>query len=67
MLEHVKFVLKAVSDQKNLFRKELLKSKRWLNKTEQLELFNWLKNNFYFTHQNIIREVFDQEFLKEGA
>lgn len=67
MLEHVKFVLKAVLDQENLFRKEFLKSKKWLNKAEHLELFNSLRSNSYFTHQNIIREVFNQEFLKEGA
>ncbi|PKQ64859.1 hypothetical protein BZG02_03125 [Labilibaculum filiforme] len=67
MLEHQKFVLKSVSGQDHLFRKELLKSLNWLNGSEQIELFNWLKSNSYFSNEDCVKEVFNHLFFKIGA
>ena len=67
MLEHQKFVLKSVSDQEHLFRKELLKSFEWLNEKELYELFNWLKSNSYFSHKDFIKQAFSHFLIKEGA
>ncbi|MFA9370227.1 MAG: hypothetical protein ACERIH_00780 [Labilibaculum antarcticum] len=67
MLEHQKFVLKSVSDQEHLFRKELLKSIEWLSEEELYELFNWLKSNFYFSHKDCVKQVFSHSLIKEGA
>jgi hypothetical protein len=46
MLEHQKFVLQAVADQENLFRKELIKSMNWLDEYDQEKLINWLRKRF---------------------
>ncbi len=46
MLEHQKLVLTHVSNDENLFKRELLKSFKWLNSTEQLQLTKWLMQNF---------------------
>jgi type IV secretory pathway TrbF-like protein len=59
MLEHQKYVLKNVSSDKRLFRKELLKSFKWLNDIETVILIEWVKNNFMDTHYEIISEVFE--------
>lgn len=64
MLEHQKFVLKSVLGQDFLFRKELLKSMNWLNEKEQIELFDWLKSNSYFSNEDSVKEVFNHLFLK---
>ncbi|PKQ67295.1 hypothetical protein BZG01_07850 [Labilibaculum manganireducens] len=67
MLEHQKFVLQSVSDQKHLFRKELLKSFEWLTEKEQVELFTWLKSNFYFSHKDCVEQAFRHSLIQEGA
>ncbi|MBI9058090.1 MAG: hypothetical protein JEZ01_10010 [Labilibaculum sp.] len=67
MLEHQKFVLKSVSDQEDLFRKELLKSFEWLSEAELFDLFNWLKSNYYFSHKDCVEQAFNQLLFKEGA
>lgn len=61
MLEHQKIVLNGVSDSKELFRKELLKSLIWLNAEEQTQLRRWVKENFWNKHAEIIRDVFYRE------
>jgi hypothetical protein len=58
MLEHQKKVLEAVSYDKALFRKELLKSLTWLNSEELTHLQLWLRENFYPEYANVIMEVF---------
>jgi hypothetical protein len=51
-------VLKKVSFDPRLFRKELTKSTRWLNKKELSKLKVWALG--YFSHyKQIIQEVFD--------
>ena len=59
MLEFCKKILSKVSFDKNLFRKELSKSIRWLNKKEVLTLKIWALTTFS-QHKNIILKVFDQ-------
>lgn len=57
MLEHQKKVLKSVSFDKTLFRKELIKSLSWLNNKEQIQLAKWVRENFAHLHANIIMDV----------
>lgn len=58
MLEMTKKVLKGVSFDKRLFRKELIKAKRWLRKEEALLLKAWALATFAGTHQELIIDVF---------
>ena len=62
MLEHQKIVLKGVSNDKKLFRKELIKSLAWLNAYELTQLRLWLRENFYQKHSDIIKEVLYPEY-----
>ena len=59
MLEFTKSVLKKVSFDKSLFKKELAKSMRWLNRQEVLTLKIWALITFS-QYKNTILEVFDQ-------
>ena len=59
MLEHQKMLLKQISYDKDLFRKEIVKSFRWLKSYEIILLHQWLKDNFGRTHSDVIREVFE--------
>ena len=59
MLEFSKNILNKVSFDKNLFRKELQKSKSWLNKQEGITLKVWSLATFS-EYKNTILEVFDQ-------
>ncbi len=58
MLEHQKTILEKVSDNKELFRKEIIKSFKWLKSYEILELHKWLQENFNTTHEEVIKSVF---------
>lgn len=57
MLEHQKIVLNGVSEDKSLFKKELLKSLAWLNADEQEQLGHWVRENFKDTHKDIINDL----------
>ena len=59
MLEFSKKILSKVSFDKTLFRKELQKSTRWLNKKEVITLKVWALTTFS-QYKNTILEVFDQ-------
>ncbi len=59
MLEFTKNILKKVSFDKYLFKKELTKSIRWLNKNDLIKLKIWSLTTFS-QYKNIILEVFDQ-------
>jgi hypothetical protein len=59
MLEITKTVLKSVSFDKNLFKKELLKAKKWLRRDELLMLKAWCITYFGSSHLDLIKEVFD--------
>ncbi len=58
MLEHQKIVLKNVSTDKELFRKELLKSLKWLSPVEIALLSEWVYQEFSDKHPDIISELF---------
>lgn len=57
MLEVQKKVLDALSYSKALFKKELKKSLTWLTNDELVSLKQWLKDNFWHTHADVIVEV----------
>ena len=59
MLEFSKKILSKVSFDKNLFKKELSKSVRWLSKKEVLSLKIWALTTFT-QYESITLEVFDQ-------
>ena len=46
-----------MSNNKELFRKELVKSLKWLKSYEIFKLHAWLKEKFYLTHGDIIKDV----------
>ena len=60
MLEHQIIVLRGVSHDKYLFRKELLKSMSWLNSEDQTQLLRWVCENFQSHHPEILKEVIEQ-------
>ena len=59
MLEFTKKILSKVSFDKNLFKKELSKSARWLSKQEVIALKIWALTTFS-QYKNTILEVFEQ-------
>ncbi len=59
MLELQQLTLQNLCGDKDLFKKELLKSVKWLQSYEIFQLRRWLKNNFRETHGDIISEVFN--------
>jgi len=59
MLEFSKRILRKVSFDKHLFRKELQKSTMWLNKKEVITLKIWALTTFS-QYKNTILEVFDK-------
>jgi hypothetical protein len=61
MLEHQKIVLFNVSENKALFKKELLKSLDWLTQDELKIFWQWLKQNYWETHGEIISIVWEKE------
>jgi hypothetical protein len=64
MLELQKYVLKNVSEDKRLFKKELIKSKKWLNERDLSQLMVWVKENFWDTHRSEIEEVSYNQYQK---
>ncbi len=57
MLEHQKLIIKNVSQNSGMFIKEIVKSAKWLKISELIQLFEWLKDNFWQTHQKDIEEA----------
>ncbi len=58
MLEHQKLVIDNVSGNKYLFRKELIKSLKWLKPEEINELQSWVITKYGNMHKAIIKDVF---------
>jgi hypothetical protein len=58
MLELTKYVLKKVSFDRQLFRKELNKAIRHLSRDELLALYAWCLVHFTSEYQDLIREAF---------
>lgn len=61
MLEHQKIVIDKVSTDRDLFRKELIKSLKWLSHDEIIELQKWVKEKYWKMHEEVIRELFTLE------
>ena len=61
MLEFSKNILQKVSFDKQLFKKELQKSARWIGKHEVSALKIWALTSFAH-YKDIIRDVFDQVY-----
>ena len=59
MLDHQKVLLDQLSYDKILFRKEIIKSFRWLKSYEIIKLHNWLQNKYGDTHSDVINDVFE--------
>lgn len=57
MLELQKFVLKRVYDDAILFKRELIKSLKWLSSSDVAKLRHWVMQEFGNTHSDIIKEV----------
>jgi uncharacterized protein (UPF0248 family) len=48
-----------MSYDKELFRKEIIKSFRWLKSYEIITLHRWLKENYGRIYGDVIQEVFE--------
>lgn len=46
MLEHQKMLIENVSNNEELFQKEILKARQWLDENDYVHLQNWLKLTF---------------------
>jgi hypothetical protein len=59
MLEFSKVILKKVSFDTDLFRKELRKSISWLSNTESKQLKSWCLTYFGVSYHQTIMDVFN--------
>ena len=59
MLELQKLVLENLSTDRDLFRKEIIKSFQWLKSYEIYQLHKWLKDNYGITHKEEIIDAFE--------
>ena len=62
MLDYCKTVLKGVHENKYLFRKELIKSLAWINPQNREQLQNWVRQNYFSEHADIIEEVLNKKY-----
>ncbi|MCB0792339.1 MAG: hypothetical protein KDB97_11260 [Flavobacteriales bacterium] len=58
MMEFSKQVLQKVSFDQRLFKKELIKARRWLGQHDQLVLKAWCLATFGHMYKDIILDVF---------
>jgi hypothetical protein len=58
MMEFSKHVLQKVSFDQRLFKKELIKARRWLGQHDQLVLKAWCLATFGHLYRDVIIEVF---------
>jgi hypothetical protein len=61
MLELSKKILYKVSFDKKLFRKELVKAVKWINKDEIVLLRAWCITSFGHLYSDVILEVFESQ------
>lgn len=59
MFELSKTILKKVSFDRTLFRKELIKALRWVNPEERLLLKIWCLTVFGYAYKDIILEIWN--------
>ncbi|SHH63269.1 hypothetical protein [Wenyingzhuangia marina] len=62
MLELQKHVLSQVKHNKELFIKELIKSKKWLNHSEIENLKEWLHQEQFKNHHQIIKATLTHHY-----
>ncbi|TLX77044.1 hypothetical protein E9993_05005 [Labilibacter sediminis] len=60
MLKHQKAVLNGVRNNRNLFKKELIKSLHWMSNSELSQFVKWVKTNFYREYAELINDVLNQ-------
>jgi uncharacterized protein YjhX (UPF0386 family) len=60
MMEFSKQVLQKVSFDQRLFKKELIKARRWLGQHDQLVLKAWCLATFGHVYRDVIVEVFQK-------
>lgn len=60
MLELSKLVLQKVSFDRNLFKKELGKSLKWIKKDERTQFKNWVMSKYGNSFNKEITKVFNQ-------
>ena len=58
MLKYTMTILQKVSFDKDLFKRELRKSLKWLKRDEVLALQAWCAINFGVIYSDVISEVF---------
>ena len=58
MMEFSKQILQKVSFDRRLFKKELIKARRWLGQHDQLVLKAWCLATFGNEYKEVILEVF---------
>ena len=63
MFELQKMVLNQVSEDKNLFQRELKKSFLWLQSSEIFQLHWWADENYESLYNTIISEVFNRKAI----
>ncbi len=57
MLEHQMRILKAVADNDELFKKEMMKTLTWLNFREKDKFCRWLNENYPKHYHDLNEEV----------
>ncbi|MFT6845031.1 MAG: hypothetical protein ACJAUV_001221 [Flavobacteriales bacterium] len=60
MLELCKKVLKGVSFDRILFKKELVKATKWVSQKDLFQLKAWCLATYGVVHGQVIEEVFNQ-------
>jgi hypothetical protein len=60
MMEFSQQILQKVSFDKRLFKKELIKARRWLGQHDQLVLKAWCLATFGHVYKDVIIEVFQK-------
>ncbi|HMC98438.1 MAG TPA: hypothetical protein VKG92_12330 [Flavobacteriales bacterium] len=60
MMEFSKQVLQKVSFDRRLFKKELIKARRWVGQHDQLVLKAWCLATFGHVYKDVIAEVFEK-------
>ncbi|SMO90868.1 hypothetical protein SAMN06265379_11425 [Saccharicrinis carchari] len=58
MLDHQKKVLEEVGNNKERFKRELIKSLQWISSREHTQLKIWVIKNFCYKYPDIISRIF---------
>jgi len=54
MLEHQKMILRAISDDEELFKKEMIKALTWLKPREKSIFRKWLRENYLQQYPDLV-------------